>query len=62
MNKSKTYRFLSDENAQGTAEYVFILAIIVVASYALISLFSDAWVNRYEKIKTTRTGPQGMLP
>ena len=55
-------RFLSDETAQGTAEYVIILACIIVASYGLIRLFSDAWVNRYEKIKNTRTGPQGMLP
>ena len=60
--KVSIIKFLKDENAQALVEYILILSILTVVSFAGFRMLVEAWKIKFNKIKGLRAGPLGILP
>ena len=57
-----TKDFLKDENGQAMVEYVLLLFILTVVSFAGFRLLIEAWKVKFNTVKNRRAGPAGVLP
>lgn len=55
-------KFINDENAQVTVEYMLVMAILILACYGAIQLITSAWNERFNKIVNLRSGILGIGP
>lgn len=60
--KSIVIKFLKDENGQAMVEYVLLLFILTVVSFAGFKLLIAAWKAKFNSVKNLRAGPAGILP
>jgi Flp pilus assembly pilin Flp len=54
--------FFKDENGQAMVEYVLLLFILTVVSFAGFKLLIEAWKMKFNNIKNLRAGPAGIFP
>jgi len=55
-------RFLKDERAQGTVEYVIIAAALTLVGFAAIKGFRGALAAQFNSIAKSRAGKGGVAP
>ncbi len=60
--KARVRRFIKDEDAQAMVEYVLLLFILTVISFAGFKMLIEAWKLKFNSVKTLRTGPLGIMP
>ncbi|MFC1501667.1 Flp family type IVb pilin [Elusimicrobiota bacterium] len=53
---SNVSRFLREENAQALVEYVLIMAVFSVVAYFGLEIFKSAWIVRFNKTVSARSG------
>jgi Flp pilus assembly pilin Flp len=55
-------KFLKDENGQAMVEYILLLFILTVVSFAGFKLLMAAWKAKFNSVKNLRAGAAGVLP
>jgi Flp pilus assembly pilin Flp len=55
-------KFFKDETGQAMVEYVLLLFILTVVSFAGFKMLAEAWKLKFNAVKKLRAGPAGVLP